>query len=461
MSELAAEYIHKCVLTIGGSDDVIAPNEIAGRRHGGAGTIEQACRFARPWGEVMTETTLSRRSLLRAGAATALAGSALSFLPRGVHAAGEVTFASITPGTGTYGYAGQLVIEGSTLALEMRGNQILGQKLRHVARDDEGKAAVGVRRLSEAIDSDGVKVFNGNFSSAVGLAESEIAARRKVLQYAAGGSEDFTGSRCSRYTFQWSANAYTALKAVMDYVEAEHPRAKRWYTITADYVFGQSLLKYATLIGKTKGIEIVGNDMHPLGERQYNQYLTKVMAAKPDVLCLLTGGSDATTLLRQFSSYGAKDIRVVGPWSLEADQLPELTPEMRDGLILGQNYYPTIDAPANREFVEAYGKKYGKPPSYAAAYGYDSFRTVLLAMEKAGSTEVAKVIEAMEGMRYDSILGPTSIDARTHQTVRPYFVIRGKAPSAMKSATDYADIVAVGSENQPAEYNECKGMGSL
>src|SRR3546814_1363693 len=79
-----------------------------------------------------------------------------------------------------------------------------------VVRDDEGKPAVGVRRLTEAISSDKLRYFVGNFSSAVGLAELEVARQEKVLQYAAGGSEDFTGSRCSPYTFQWRSEEHTS-----------------------------------------------------------------------------------------------------------------------------------------------------------------------------------------------------------------------------------------------------------
>ena len=403
---------------------------------------------------------LSRRALLKASASGAAAAAIGPFLVRPAYAADTVVFGVITPSTGTYGYAGELVRKGAMLAIEEKG-EVLGKKLALVTRDDEGKAAVGVRRLSELIASENVKFFNGNYSSAVGLAESEVAQKRKVLQYAAGGSEDFTGSRCSRYTFQWSANAYTALKALVDYVAKEMPNAKRWYTITADYVFGQSLLKYAKIAGAEKGIEIIGNDFHPLGERQYTQYLTKAIAAKPDVLCLLNGGSDAVTCVRQFYGYGAKNIHVVAPWAIEVDQMKELTPEMRDGLILGQNYYHTLDTPVNKAFVQKYEAKYGSPPAYASAYGYDSFRTILFAMEKAKSVEVADVIRTMEGMQYDSVLGPTHIDADTHQTVRPYFIVRGKAESQMKSPEDFAEIVAIGSENQPKKLNECKGLGPI
>ncbi|MGI4945955.1 MAG: ABC transporter substrate-binding protein [Janthinobacterium lividum] len=381
--------------------------------------------------------------------------------PRSASAADAVTFGSITPGTGSYGFAGKLVTQGSQLAIERAGGEILGRKLQYISRDDEGRSASGVRRLSEAISSDGLSVFNGNYSSDIGLAESAVARRDKVLQYAAGGSEDFTGARCSRYTFQWSANPYTALKTVLDYVAEAHPQARRVYTITADYVFGQALLHYAQVVGKTKNLEFVGNAAHPLGEGQYTQYLTQAIAAKPDVLCLLNAGTDAVTCLRQLAGFGAKGLVVTVPWGIEVDQLPELSPGMRDGLILGENYANTIDNAANHEFVDAFKAKYGALPGYASAYGYDSFRTVLLAMRKAGSVEVPKVITAMEGMRFDGVLGSTTIDPDTHQTVRPYFVLRGKSPGEMKAADDYAEVVHVGTDNQPHELNACKGLGPL
>ncbi len=402
---------------------------------------------------------LGRRTLLLGAGGGALAASL--GIPRFAAAADGVTFGSITPGTGSYGFAGKLVTNGSQLAIEMAGGHILGKPIRYISRDDEGRSATGVRRLSEAISDDGLSVFNGNYASDIGLAESSIARRQKVLQYAAGGSEDFTGVRCSRYTFQWSANPYTAMKTVMDYVSKTHPGANRWYTITADYVFGQALLKYAKVVGEAKGYSFIGNAAHPLGERQYTQYLTQAIAAKPDVVCLLNAGSDSVTCLRQLAGFGAKDMLVVAPWSIEVDQLPEVPDSMRDGLILGENYVSTLDTPANTAFVAEYRKKYGAAPGYSAAYGYDSFRTVLLAMQKAGTTDIAKVITTMEGMQYDSVLGPTSIDAPTHQTVRPYFVVRGKAGGAMHDAGDYAELVATGSDPQPHALNACKGIGEL
>lgn len=407
---------------------------------------------------IATRLTIGRRFLLASASGALLAGTR----PGAARAADSaITFGSITPGTGSYGYAGKLVTNGSQLAIELAGGEILGRRLDYITRDDEGSAATGVRRLSEAVSGNGLAVFNGAYSSAIGLAESAVARREKVLQYAAGGSEDFTGARCSRYTFQWSANPYTALKAVLDYLTQAHPAARRVYTITADYIFGQALLRYATIVGPALGLEFVGNAAAPLGTQEFTQFLTQALAAKPDVICLLTAGEDAIVCLRQLAGFGARNLVVAAPWAIETEQLSELPPEIREGLILGENYVPTIDTPANQEFVAAYRKKYNTDPGYSAAYGYDSFRTVLLAMRKANSTDLGKVISTLEGMQFDGVLGPSRIDADTHQTVRPYFVVLGKAAASPDAPNQLAAMVHVGSDNQPRALNACKGLGPL
>lgn len=397
---------------------------------------------------------MDRRTVLKAGVAAL--GSSLSGISWGQSANNTLTMGVISQQTGTFAYAGELVLKGAQLAIEERQGSILGNKINLVVRDDEGKPAVGVRRLTEAISSNQLRYFIGNFSSAVGLAELEVARQEKVLQFAAGGSEDFTGSRCSPYTFQWSAHAYTALRATLEYVSKTMPEKKKIYTITADYAFGQSLLHYTQVAAKELGLELVGNANHPSGERQFTQYITKALSARPDIICLLTAGADAVSAIRQFNSFGVKTVQIVGPWTLEVEQMRELSPAMRSGMILGLNYYQDIDTPLNKSFVERYLKVNKNVPSYAAAYGYDSMRTLFLAMEKAQSVDADSVLKTLEGMQYDSIFGPTRIDARTHQVLRPYYVVRCKEANAMKNEFDLASIVSMGEKPQPIELNECK-----
>lgn len=400
----------------------------------------------------MTSHGFSRRMFLQTLVATGCATPALSWAQG---AGGDLNIALLSQNSGNFAMYGEVVFKGATLALEERGHKILGRKINLLRRDDEGKPAIGVRRLTELVETSQVKFFTGNASSAVGLAESEIAAREKIVQYAGGGSDEFTGARCNPYTFQWSASPYTACSATLEYVRKAFPNAKRVYTLTVDYAFGHSLLKYTKAAAPELGFDLVGNDMHPLGERQYTQYFNKALAVKPDVILLLTAGSDFLAAVRQLSSYGLKDAVIAAPWAAELDELKELTPEMRAGLILGLNYHSSIDNPVNKAFVAAATKRYQSLPTYAMAYAYDAFRTIFMAMEKANSVDPTAVAKTMEGMQFDSVHGPTSIDAKTHQTNRPYYVCVCKQPAALKEGADIADLVFQGSKLQPAALNQC------
>ncbi len=69
------------------------------------------------------------------------------------------------------------------------------------------------------------------------------------------------------------------------------------------------------------------------------------------------------------------------------------------------------------------------------------------------------VVKALEGIEVNDIVGRMRMDAATHQNIRPYFFMRCKPKSAMKHATDFADIIAAGDAPLPKEYGACKDIG--
>src|SRR3712207_6607117 len=103
----------------------------------------------------MSDLNATRRLLLAGGGA--ILGAAVLRRPAAVQAADPVSFGVVTQNTGTYAYAGELVTRGATLALEERNHRILGRPLRLVVRDDEGRPAVGARRVAEIVSAENVR----------------------------------------------------------------------------------------------------------------------------------------------------------------------------------------------------------------------------------------------------------------------------------------------------------------
>ncbi|MBI3457645.1 MAG: ABC transporter substrate-binding protein [Candidatus Rokubacteria bacterium] len=408
---------------------------------------------------------LSRRDFLRVattGAAGLGAGASLG-RPLTLRAQPkEVVMLGLWPFTGAFADVGPVLERGMKMALEEHGMVIAGRVIRYVSRDSETRADVASRRAEEAIETEGVQYVIGPWSSGVALAVSEVAKRRKVLHYFSGGTEDLTGKHCHRYSFQWAASPYTAARTVMDNFVKANPKGRRWYLLVADYAFARSVEKYLRLLARSHGVEIVGADRHPLGERRFSPHVNRAAEAKPDVICMVNSGLDTVQAAREIFKFGlTPKLPLILTWSSGLEELIQLTPEIRENMWVGSNFYYTADTPVAKEFTRKYKEKYRNPPGYVPAAAYDMTRLTMRAMEKANSTEVPDVIKTLEGIEVNDLLGKMRVDPRTHQTLRPYFFMRCKSKAQMKDPMDVAEIVATGDTPLPRELSACKDIGSL
>jgi branched-chain amino acid transport system substrate-binding protein len=400
---------------------------------------------------------LSRRDILKAGAAAA--GLGFPSILRAQQK--EIVILGLWDQTGAYADVGPLNDRGMRMALEERGMKILGKPIKYITRDGATQAGVSTRRAEEAID-EGARFMIGPWSSGVALAVSEVAKRRKVLHLFSGGTEDISGSRCHRYSFQWAASPYTAAKTVVDNFMKANPKAKRWHLLVADYAFGWSVEKYIKEVGKAHGIEFVGADRHPLGEREFSNYVQKAAANKPDAVAMVNFGGDAVAGAREIFNFGlTPKVPLIMAWSSGVEELIQLSPEIRENLWVGSNFYYTADTPVAKAFVKSYQAKYNTPPGYAPSAAYSMTRMLLAAFDKAKSDDTQAVIKALETLEVNDLLGRMRVDPATHQTLRPYFFLRCKAKSAMKNELDLADIIATGDTPLPKQYAACKDIGGF
>lgn len=394
---------------------------------------------------------------------TSIVVGALFSVSSSLSFADTVNILGLFPFSGPYADSGKLTDQGARIALEEVNYTINGKKIKYVTRDSETKAGPAARRAQEAIDTEGVKFIVGPWSSGVALAVTEVAKKNKVMYYFSGGTEDISGKKCHKYAFMWAANAWTAMDANLKIFKKANPNAKKIYLFVVDYAFGWTLQKYVESLAPKYGLEVVGVDRHPLGHREYSTFITKAMSTNPDAVYMINFGLDAISAVRQLNNFGFTPKKpVVMSWSSGFEELIQLDPAARENLIVGSNYYYTIDNPENKKFVEAYKKKFkGVPPGYAGAAGYGLMKMTLLGMQKSGSTEPQKVITALEEHKGKNFVGDFEIRGRNHQTVRPFFVLQTKKKSEMKNKYDMAEVVDISSTEQPKNINMCKDIGSF
>lgn len=361
-----------------------------------------------------------------------------------VCSAEEVTIYGVKSLSGSFASYGKFADMGSKLAVEDYGS-LLGSPVHYEVIDTEGNAGKAVRKVQEAISQDGALFFNGATLSSTALAIGKEVDKAGGVFMTPAGADELTGSDCNMATFRWSVPTYGAIHETVKPLIKAHPEWKRWYTITPQYVFGEALLSNAKAVFEAEGIEHVGNSYHSLQEQEFSGYLTNAMAARPDVLLLLNFGSQSSNALRQAVNFGLKnEMKILVAWSSGLDQLQELGPEVAEGVYFGAQYWHTVDTPMNNELVERVRAAYDMAPNYPLAADYIGTKVILDAIAKAGTTEGAAVVKALEGSDYQGPTGDETIRAADHQILKNYYLLEGKPASEMRDEDDYVKIISFG-----------------
>lgn len=358
--------------------------------------------------------------------------------------------------SGAFAANGKYADLGMKLAIEQYG-KVLGRPLAYTTLDTEGNPAAAVRKVQELIQQKGARYFAGGILSSEALAMAKESDKGGAIFITTAGADEITGSDCNRATFRWSVPTYGAIERTVRPLIDAMPKAKRWYTITPQYVFGDGLLTAAKNIFKEKGIEHVGNSYHSLAEKEFSGYLTSAMAAKPDVLLLLNFGSQSSDALRQAVSFGMKkNMAIVMAWASGLEQFESLGADLCDGVYFGAQYWHGIDSPGNRDLLALCQERLKTIPNYSLAGSYICTKILIDAIAKTGTDDTAKVIQTLQGMKYQGLTGDEEVRAEDHQVMKNYYLLKGKAKSAMKDKNDYADILSFGQSFLPVAQTGCK-----
>lgn len=398
---------------------------------------------------------MNRRDLLKLTALSTLPSALMSMRPA-MAQANAIQFGCPVPISGAFAANGKFADIGMKLVLEQYG-KVLDRPLAYTALDTEGKPATAVRKVQEAAQQKDARFFAGGILSSESLAMGKEIERLGGVFITTAGADEITGKDCNRATFRWSVPTYGAINQTVRPLIDLYPNAKRWYTITPQYVFGDGLLDAAKDIFKEKGLEHVGNSYHSLTEKEFSGYLTNAMAAKPDVLLILNFGSQSSDTLRQAVSFGMKkNMVILVAWASGLEQFEGLGADICDGVYFGAQYWHGIPSPMNHALVKRCREQLNYNPNYSLAGSYICTKILLDAIAKAGSADPAQVIKTMEGFQYDGLTGPERIRPGDHQVIKNYYLLKGKAKSAMKDKDDYADIINGGQSFLPEDQTGCK-----
>jgi branched-chain amino acid transport system substrate-binding protein len=365
------------------------------------------------------------------------------------------------PLSGTFKDIGERYLDGVLYAVQVinENGGLLGKKVEVVPIDSELKPDVATRKAQNLILKDGVKFFCGGTGSSVGAAMADLAAKQNVIFFTYGmDAASMTGEKCNNNFFRPGGSTDGRSYALAMLV------AKKGYKniaiIGQDYSFGhEALAAFKKKLAQVNpSAKIVVELYHPAGTKDYAPYVSQIIAAKPDVIFTPNWGNDLTLLLKQGRPMGMKQ-KVISYYINDEVSIQALND---DKLMIGnmgaEIYTLSIPTKKNQEFVDKFHKAKGYYPTWLRGKGYMATMFWAEAVKKAGSTDVAAVIKAWEGLSYDGPAGVWTMRACDHQAQVPYWntEIVAKNKFFKHAFETPAGMVAAKEVEVPCEETGCK-----
>jgi len=318
--------------------------------------------------------------------------------------------------SGSFANAGEAVHRNLLWAVE-RVNQRGGVSLpdgRHplelVRFDSKGSNEEALSLLRAAIDQHIGFVMQGNSSAtAAALVDAlnkhnqrEPSRRAIFLNYSAVDPA-LTNEKCSFWHFRFDAHADMRLQALTDVLAAD-AKLKKVYLIGQDYSFGQSVLKQARamIAAKRPDIEIVGDELHPLGRiKDFLPYASKIKASGAQAVLTGNWGNDLTLLIRAAREVGL-DARFYTFYGNALGVPAALGEAGVDRVLAVAEWHPNLGTPASDKFYAGFRERFPKPEDdYVHMRMQAMVEMLAAAIEKAGGTDPLAVARALEGARLD------------------------------------------------------------
>lgn len=416
----------------------------------------------------------SRRSILKAGAASAFVAASPMFFIRGAHAAdfcnmpsgGTVTLGFNVPQTGAYSEEGADELRAYKLAVKhlngegdggmmntfkpsvLKGNGILGKKVVFVTGDTQTKSDAARASAKRMIEKDGALMITGGSSSGVAIAVQGLCQETGVI-FMAGltHSNDTTGKDKRRNGFRHFFNAYMSGAALGPVLEKEYGKERQAYHLTADYTWGWTQEESMKNTTEALGWKTTKTVKTPVGAGDFSQYITPVLNSGADVLILNHYGKDMINSLTQAVQFGLRDKQVNGKnfeiiVPLFSRLMAQGAGDAIKGILGSTNWNWSLKDDGSKAFVKSFGAEYGRPPSMAAHTCYCQTLLYANACELGGTFSPEGVVKSLEGFKFDGMgNGPTEYRAEDHQCFKDVLVVRGNQNPT--SQYDLLEVVEV------------------
>jgi branched-chain amino acid transport system substrate-binding protein len=373
----------------------------------------------------------TRRKFLRSTALTAAAAASGAIAAPSILRAqgGAVKIGFLQPVSGALAYSGQQGRLGALLAVDeinaAGGIKDVG-KIEPVLGDAQSTPDGGNAEV-EKMNSAGVSAIVGGYASNICLATSQTAARYDLPYLVDVGVTDAIVTRGLKNTFRFGPGfgliTKTALANLVAINEKAGKPARTVMIVHEDSAFGSGLARLLNEQLPPQGFEVLETISHPTPTRDFNNVVLKIKAANPDIVIPANYYNEyvllARTMQQQQVRPKAAIYSVLGGAASSYKFIKEF-PQAAQYIMDCNHWFDPRNAKAQalKSKVEGQGQFF----TYEVYLNYSSTLLLADAIERAKSSDRAKIIEALSNSTFTGHVmpyGPTNFVNGQNQGATP------------------------------------------
>ncbi|MDD3029402.1 MAG: ABC transporter substrate-binding protein [Alphaproteobacteria bacterium] len=317
---------------------------------------------------------------------------------------------------------------GWTLAVEEinAAGGIHGRKVKVIDRDDLGTPGEALRVAQELTLNEKVDILTGCMFGNICIALGDYAKQNKMpLIRLFGDFELPETQRENDYAFGLYSLFVTA-RAPAAYLADKHIDVTRWASIAPNYAYGhQAAQIFSTYLAKQNPkVQWLPTYWFPVGKLDAAATIGAIQRKRVDGVFNCSFASDVSQLVRVSTRRGfAKGKTIVSLETGMPESMNTLGTEVPEGWIMTGYPSEQIKTAEHKAFVDRYKKRWGKTPGWMSLNGYNVYKFIFAAMEKAPSLKPQDIVRAMEdGLTIQSPIGKLEMRAADHISTQGIWV---------------------------------------
>ena len=342
---------------------------------------------------------------------------------------------------------------------------VLGKKIEPVVVDGASNWPLFAEKAKQLLEEDKVAVTFGCWTSVSRKSVLPVFEEKKGLLFY---PVQYEGEEMSPNIIYTAEAVNQQATPAVDYMLAEGK--KKFYLLGSDYVYPQTtnlvLLEYLLSKGvpldnigggfRKEGDEIVSAGKYtPFGHTDYQQIVAEIKQFAAGGSACVINTLNGDTNVPFFKEYAAAGLTAetcpVVSFSISEDEFRGLPAKQLVGQLGCWTYFQSIRTPANKKFVDGFKAwvaktdtpgivKEGRVTCSPMVLSYDGVYLWKLAVEKAGTFDVEKVVAELEkGISFDGP-GGTVTSQKNHHVTKNVYIGETRADGQFKILKEFKGV---------------------